>query len=79
MTDTSLNRMYKRLAKHLAGTRKTLTQACIDAGIDIEDVDDAMLNAAVVECSHCGIWGTSHKEDDEGFPVCGLCFRLVGK
>lgn len=71
--------MYKRLTKQLTGTRKTLTQGCIDAGVDIEDIDDAMLNDAVLECSHCGIWGTTHKEDPDGFPVCGLCFRLVGK
>lgn len=77
MTDT--NRMYKRLAKYLTGTRKTLTQACIDAGIDIEDVDDAMLSETILECSHCGIWGSTHREDSDGFPVCGLCFRLVGQ
>ena len=71
--------MYKRLTKQLSGTRKTLTQACIDAGVDIEDIDDALLSEAIKECSHCDIWGTSHKEDTEGFPVCALCFRLVGQ
>ena len=71
--------MYKRLAKYLTGTRKTLTQGCIDAGIDIENIDDGLLNAAVTNCAHCDIWGTNHKEDAEGFPVCVLCFRLVGQ
>lgn len=79
MTDTSLDRTYKRLAKSLTGSRKTLTQACFDVGVDIEDIDDSLLSEAVLECSHCSIWGTTHKEDSEGFPVCVLCFRLVGK
>ena len=72
-------RMYKRLAKHLTGTRKTLTQGCIDAGIDIEDIEDGLLSEVASECSHCDIWGTNHKEDIDGFPVCVLCFRLVGQ
>jgi len=79
MTDINPDRMYKRLTKQLSGTRKTLTQACIDAGVDIEDIDDALLATAVIECSHCGIWGSNHAEDTEGFPVCGLCLRLVGQ
>ena len=79
MTDTSLDRTYKRLAKNLVGTRKTLTQACLDVGVDIEDIDDGMLSEAVLECAHCGVWGSNHQEDVEGFPVCNLCFRLVGK
>lgn len=77
MTDT--NQMYKRLTKRLSGTRKTLTEACRDAGIDIEDVDDYLLESFCCECSHCGIWGTDHRTDADEFPVCRICFGLVGR
>jgi hypothetical protein len=77
MTDT--NPTYRRLTKQLSGTRKTLTQACIDAGIDIEDVDDYLLEQYCTECSHCGIWGSDHKMDPDQFPVCKLCVSLVGR
>jgi hypothetical protein len=77
MTDT--NPTYRRLTKQLSGTRKTLTQACIDAGVDIEDVDDYLLEQWCRECSHCGIWGTDHKTDTDDFPVCRICFGLVGR
>jgi hypothetical protein len=70
---------YRRLTKQLTGTRKTLTQACIDAGVDIEDVDDYLLEQWCCECSHCGIWGTKHTLDSDSFPVCNLCLSLVGK
>lgn len=77
MTDT--NQTYKRLSKRLTGTRKTLTEACRDAGIDIEDVDDAVLEQYCSECSNCGIWGTDHRTDSDGFPICKLCFGLIGR
>lgn len=77
MTDT--NPIYRKLTKQLAGTRKTLTQACRDADVDIEDVDDYYLGQAVQQCSHCDIWGTQHKTDRDDNPVCVLCLRLVGE
>lgn len=77
MTDT--NQTYKRLTKRLTGTRKTLTEACRDAGIDIEDVDDHLLESYCCECSHCGIWGSDHRTDADNFPVCRICFGLVGR
>lgn len=77
MTDT--NQTYKRLSKRLSGTRKTLTEACQDAGIDIEDIDDYLLEEYCKECAHCGIWGGDHKVDEDGFPVCRICFGLVGR
>ena len=76
---TDINQMYKRLTNKLKGSRKTLTEACQDAGIDIEDVDDYLLEQYCKECSHCGIWGTEHKTDSDQFPVCRLCFGLVGR
>lgn len=77
MTDT--NPQYKRLVKQLVGTRKTLTQACRDADMDIEDVDDYYLGQVVQQCAHCDIWGTQHKPDSDLNPVCNLCLRLVGE
>lgn len=77
MTDT--NPIYRRLTKHLTGTRKTLTQACRDADVDIDDVDDHYLGLVVQQCSHCDIWGTQHQVDRDDNPVCSLCLRLVGE
>lgn len=76
---TDINPMYKRLTKKLTGSRRTLTEACYDAGIDIEDIDDYLLEEYCKECSHCGIWGTDHKTDTDEFPVCRICFGLVGR
>lgn len=75
---TDITQTYKRLAKNLSGTRKTLTQVCIELDIDIESIDDGMLSHYASECSHCDIWGTTHRMDEDDFPVCVLCLRLVG-
>ena len=77
MTDISPS--YRRLSKYLTGTRKTLTQACRDLDIDIEDVDDSYLGKVVQQCSHCDIWGRQHINDRDDNPVCALCLRLVGE
>ena len=76
MTDTN---QYKRLASHLTKTRKTLGEACKDLDIDINEVDDYELEQHIEECSHCGIWGSDHRHDEDDFPVCKLCFSLVGR
>ena len=76
---TDINPTYRRLTKQLNGTRKTLTQACRDADVDLDDIDDGLLETYCKECSHCGIWGTDHVLDEDQFPVCKLCFSLVGK
>jgi hypothetical protein len=76
---TDINQLYKRLTNKLTGSRRTLTEACHDAGIDIEDIDDYLLEQYCKECSHCGIWGTDHKIDTDDFPVCRICFGLVGR
>lgn len=76
MTDTN---QYRRLTRYLNKTRKTLTEACLDLNISIDDVDDYDLEQYISECSHCGIWGTDHKHDEDDFLVCKLCFSLVGR
>ena len=75
MTDTI--QTYKRLTRVLTGTRKTLAEACKDLEISIDIIEDDVLEHHCQECSHCGIWGTAHRVDEDEFPVCGLCFRLV--
>ena len=75
---TDINPTYKRLAKNLSGTRKTLTEICSELDIDIDSIDDSLLSEYVSECSHCDIWGTTHRLDEDSFPVCTLCLRLVG-
>lgn len=77
MTDT--NPMYRQLAKHLNKTRKTLSQVCFELDIDIDEIDDQTLDNHISECSHCGIWGSDHRTDEDDFPVCKLCFSLVGR
>lgn len=76
---TDIDPTYRRLAKSLNKTRKTLTQACTELDIDIDYIEDDVLDQHTQECSHCGIWGSDHREDEDGFPVCKLCFGLVGR
>ncbi len=75
---TDINPLYRRLAKALNGTRKTLTDACRELDISIEDVDDYYLQDAIDQCSHCNIWTHNLVEDLDGNPICGVCERLVG-
>lgn len=70
--------MYRRLAKHLNRTRKTLTQACNELNIDLDTVEDEYLQAAIDQCSHCNVWSKDLDDDEYGNLVCQLCFRLVG-
>lgn len=76
MIDTN---QYKRLAKRLNKTRKTLSDVCLDLNIPIDEVDDFELDQHIQECSHCGIWGNDHRHDEDDFLVCKLCFDLVGR
>lgn len=77
MTDT--NHQYKRLANRLNRTRKTLWEVCRELDIDMDYIDDTTLDQHIQECSHCGIWGTDHRVDSDEFPVCKLCYSLVGR
>jgi hypothetical protein len=77
MTDSSPP--YRRLAKALNGTRKTLAQVCRDLDIDMDAVDDAVLQDSIDQCSHCNIWSNKLVEDLDGMPICTLCERLVGR
>jgi hypothetical protein len=77
MTDT--NQLYLLLASKLNRSRKTLSDACYELNIDPETVDDYTLEQYAQECSHCGIWGNNHKRDEDNFPICRLCFGLVGR
>lgn len=77
MIDT--NQTYRRLAKALNGTRKTLSQVCRDLDINIDDVHDDLLQNTIDQCSHCNIWSNKLIEDLDGMPICTLCERLVGR
>jgi hypothetical protein len=76
MTDINLN--YKRLAKVLNKTRKSLTQTCYDLGIDIDEVEDYILVSIIDQCSHCNIWSQQLIKDLDDNPVCPVCVRLTG-
>ena len=76
---TDINQKYRRLAKALNGTRKTLSQVCRDLDIHIDDVEDDVLQDTIDQCSHCNIWSNKLIEDLDGMPICSLCERLVGR
>ena len=76
MTDINLN--YKRLAKILNKTRKSLTQTCYDLGIDIDEVEDHILVSIIDQCSHCNIWSQQLIKDLDDNPICPVCVRLTG-
>jgi hypothetical protein len=76
MTDISLN--YKRLAKTLNKTRKSLTQTCYDLGIDIDEIEDHVLVNIIDQCSHCNIWSQQLVQDLDDNPICPTCVRLTG-
>lgn len=75
---TDINHTYRRLAKHLNRTRKSLFQVCKEYNIDIDDIEDDILDQYTQECSHCGIWGSDHRLDLDDFPICKVCYDLVG-
>jgi hypothetical protein len=76
MTDINLN--YKKLAKILNKTRKSLTQTCYDLGIDIDEIEDRILVSIIDQCSHCNIWSQQLVQDLDDNPICPTCVRLTG-
>jgi len=69
---------YRRLVKQLVNTRKTFTQACRDADVDLEGIDDYVLNQMISQCSHCDIWTAQPTLDLDGNPICAVCLVLTG-
>jgi len=69
---------YKRLAKVLNKTRKSLTQTCYELGIDIDEIEDHILMNVIDQCSHCNIWSQQLVLDLDQNPVCPVCVRLTG-
>jgi hypothetical protein len=76
MTDTNPN--YKRLAKQLNKTRKSLAQTCYELGIDVDTIEDDVLMSIIDQCSHCNIWSQQLIEDLDKNPICPTCVKLVG-
>jgi hypothetical protein len=76
MIDISPN--YKKLAKTLNKTRKSLTQTCHDLEIDVDDIEDHILVEVIDQCSHCNIWSQQLVQDLDDNPVCPVCVRLTG-
>jgi hypothetical protein len=69
---------YKRLARVLNKTRKSLTQTCYELGIDIDEIEDHVLMSVIDQCSHCNIWSQQLVLDLDLNPVCPVCVRLAG-
>lgn len=76
MTPVSHN--YKRLARTLNKTRKSLTQTCHELGLDVDDIEDHILMNIIDQCSHCNIWSQQLVLDLDENPVCPVCVRLTG-
>lgn len=76
---TDINQTYRRLARALNGTRKTLSQVCYDLDIDMDAVQDEQLQNTIDQCCHCNIWSDKLIEDLDSMPICKLCERLVGR
>ena len=76
MIEVSAN--YRRLAKVLNKTRKSLTQTCYELEIDIDDIEDYILVELIDQCSHCNIWSQQLIKDLDDNPVCPVCVRLTG-
>lgn len=70
--------MYKRLAKHLDKTRKSLYDACEVLGLDYTEVDPYALEEHITQCTHCDIWTTRPVEDLDGNPICKVCLSISG-
>jgi hypothetical protein len=75
---TDINPDYKRLAKVLNKTRKSLTQTCYDLGIDVNEIEDHILVSTIDQCSHCNIWSQQLIKDLDDNPICPVCVRLTG-
>lgn len=75
---TDINPNYKRLARTLNKTRKSLTQTCYELGIDIDEIEDHLLIEVIDQCSHCNIWSQQLVLDLDDNPVCPVCVRLTG-
>lgn len=64
------------LERVLYKTRKTIRQACKEAGIDFEEAEVNSL----LECSHCNWWGKPSDlvPDLDDNPICKVCLRYEG-
>lgn len=62
--------------KVLYRTRKTLTQACKEAGVEF----DSDIIKEIQECSHCGIWYKLNQliPDLDKNPICNNCNHFYG-
>jgi len=69
---------YKRLARVLNKTRKSLAQTCYELEIDIDEIEDHILVSIIDQCSHCNIWSQQLVQDLDDNPICPVCLRLTG-
>lgn len=69
---------YTELEDSLLGTRRNLTTACKELGINTDDIDP--LNLMVTNCSSCGVWHRSQNiiDDLDSNPICRYCEDLIG-
>ena len=70
--------MYKRLAKHLNKTRKSLYEVCEELNIDYEQVCMWTLDEHVQQCAHCDIWTVQPVQDLDNNPICKVCLSISG-
>lgn len=70
--------MYKKLAKQLDRTRKSLWDICEELDIDYFSVDLTKLEENIVQCTHCDIWTINPVQDLDNNPICRVCLGISG-
>jgi hypothetical protein len=75
---TDINQQYLKLIKVLNGTRKSLTELCLEANINVRDIEYDLLQLHIDQCSHCNIWTTKPIDDLDGNPICKVCEQIAG-
>jgi hypothetical protein len=68
--------MYKRLAKKLKNTRKSLWEVCEELQIDYDGVDHTRLD--IDQCTHCSLWTDRLIPDLDDNLICYYCKDLEG-
>jgi hypothetical protein len=69
-------KMYKRLAKILKNSRKSLWEVCEELNIDYDSVDLSRLG--IDQCTHCDLWTDNLTPDLDENPICFYCKDIEG-
>lgn len=68
--------MYKRLAKKLKNTRRSLWEVCEELNIEYVSIDLSKLT--IDQCTHCSLWTDGLVPDLDDNLICYYCKDLEG-